>query len=1107
MKALRLENGYFAVSTRSSGDTLIAGLFEVRPNYAITNDYLQNEFPHHDITASISLDSLTGATPVHGLNGRLLFYLIPATTTQPPTSSPGLLFLLIAALFATLLFINRLAASMRNRWLGLALLAASAAFIRWMVLVWFRPEFFASMELFSPRVYGTPNYAHSLGDLALTVMLALWICIFFFRHLHFFPKPAALRSLILIACNGMAGFLFILVTDIIRTLVLDSSISFDVRNILSLHPFSLFGIVCVALMLSSVFLLAFRVNAELPTDHGPGWRLLKLATGGMLALGAGYLAFPGTHWEVVMPATLLFLLIASEAARRRMMIISFNAILVLLGFFSFYTAWIIDNFNHDREDGLRSVYARRLLETNDPILEYSFADMKDEIKRDNLVRSYFLNPVVSTASLVDRLRYLYFGEQLSRYDVNVMAFSADTTTFRLLPSDSLAVIRMRIGGDSLPVPDDALVRVDTEDGSFEYWTILNIVDDNNLSVGRLTLQLKPKLISTSTVYPELLLEGRINTEDEFAEYGFALYAQGVLIKRSGDYPYQLRMDTESQGERTFGQDGYEHLVFTPRSGLTVWVSHPAEPWIEPVSLFSYVFSTFLVVTLLAAFIAFFTKLSRKRFDFRAVVRLTFRSKIQLAVTLIIVVSFLVIGTLTITNIIRQYDDYHSERLIRKVKQVLTGLELTYSPDSLHRAAADPLQSGLAEVVRNLSITHAMDVNIYNSSGRLVISSQPGIFDKGLVSRLIDPVAFQRIVTERKSQYIQTEHIGSLNFLSAYVPLNERNGVFTEILNLPYFAKERDLRNEISDFLVYFIDVYVLLLLVAGFVALVVSKSLTQPLQVIGGKLKQLQLGRPNAPIHWRGDDEIGQLVREYNKMIAQIEHGAQLLARSEREGAWREMAKQVAHEIKNPLTPMKLSIQHLQRAQQEGSPNLQEQVRKVSETLIEQIENLSRIASEFSAFATMPRADRKAMDLHETLRSVVTLYATSEIEFEARIPDAPATIFADKDQISRVFNNLIKNALQSIPDDRVGLIEVKSEVQGETVLVTISDNGVGIPAELAVHVFMPNFTTKTSGTGLGLTIAKNIVETSGGKIWFESTEGVGTQFCVSLPLTEQTHEP
>lgn len=283
------------------------------------------------------------------------------------------------------------------------------------------------------------------------------------------------------------------------------------------------------------------------------------------------------------------------------------------------------------------------------------------------------------------------------------------------------------------------------------------------------------------------------------------------------------------------------------------------------------------------------------------------------------------------------------------------------------------------------------------------------------------------------------------------------------------------------------------------IALLLSNLLTKPLRIIRQQISNIKFGSRNESIAWKGDDEIGQLVKEYNNMLLKLEKNSELLAQSERESAWREMAKQVAHEIKNPLTPMKLNIQHLQRIALSNPDDMAERVNKVSEVLIEQIDTLSHIATEFSNFAKLPKTNPELINVNEVLKNVAHLFKqNTESEIKLYITQSQF-IIADREQCLRIFTNLLKNAEQAIPADRQGKIEIITFSNENEVIIKIRDNGCGIPDELKSRMFTPNFTTKTNGTGLGLAMVKNYISSFGGTISFETVVNENTTFTISLP--------
>jgi nitrogen fixation/metabolism regulation signal transduction histidine kinase len=363
-------------------------------------------------------------------------------------------------------------------------------------------------------------------------------------------------------------------------------------------------------------------------------------------------------------------------------------------------------------------------------------------------------------------------------------------------------------------------------------------------------------------------------------------------------------------------------------------------------------------------------------------------------------------------------------------------------------------------------------------------------------------AYYKLVYEESLLYIQNERIGRQEYLSAYIPFRNNNDQIIAYLNLPYFAKQTELRKEIGDFLAAYINVYVLLIVLAIMVTILVSRFITRPLQLIREKLRNLELGKPNEKIIWKKKDEIGDLVDEYNRMIDELAKSAEMLARSERESAWREMAKQVAHEIKNPLTPMKLSVQYLQKAWNDKAPDWEKRLSAFTKTIVEQIDSLSEIATAFSDFAKMPAARLEKIEIAEIIKSAADLYHHhSNIQITTESVDDDLFVIADRKQLLRVFNNLIQNAVQAIGKKDAGKIHITISKETDFCLAEIKDNGSGITPEEAEKIFSPSFTTKSSGMGLGLAMVKSILTGINGTVSFESKPGEGATFRVKIPLS------
>jgi nitrogen fixation/metabolism regulation signal transduction histidine kinase len=319
--------------------------------------------------------------------------------------------------------------------------------------------------------------------------------------------------------------------------------------------------------------------------------------------------------------------------------------------------------------------------------------------------------------------------------------------------------------------------------------------------------------------------------------------------------------------------------------------------------------------------------------------------------------------------------------------------------------------------------------------------------------------------------------------------------------MPFFDSEEQLKAEQRDILSNILNAFTFIFVIFILLSFLASRILTYPFKYLTQKIKSTTLSTLNEPLEWQADDEIGLMVREYNKMLLNLEKSRKALALSEKESAWREMAQQVAHEIKNPLTPMKLKLQHLKRVLSEVPTEVSD-FNKPIDSLLNQVDILSDIATSFSTFAKMPIPISERLDLIEELRKSVGLFKGNEIEIKTNIPKQPVWVLGDAKLLGRIFNNLILNAEQSVPEEREGELSIELILTHNKVRITVEDNGSGIPDDIKEKIFIPKFSTKEEGSGIGLAIAKRGVEHAGGSIWFDSTLGKGTTFYLEFPLTD-----
>jgi signal transduction histidine kinase len=478
-------------------------------------------------------------------------------------------------------------------------------------------------------------------------------------------------------------------------------------------------------------------------------------------------------------------------------------------------------------------------------------------------------------------------------------------------------------------------------------------------------------------------------------------------------------------------------------------------------------------------------------------KILYKTRIQASLVAAIVFTLLIVSIITYFSISSQFKKELESDVIHQANQVNLGLEK-------NKIFKNGKLLENEDILRTFSEVNATDLSLFDVNGKLLFTTQYKIYDNGFIEPRMNAVAFLYLKGLQRSELLNQEKIGRLDFITAYRPLRNARNETIAYLGIPKFSFEHDYDMRIGQYLNTLINVYALVLIVIALFAIFLANQITFPLTLVSKSLSEISIDGKNEPIKWKSNDEIGSLIKEYNNMILALEESAQKLARSERESAWREMAKQVAHEIKNPLTPLKLGVQLLEKSWREEDPNFSKKFERFSKSFIEQIESLALIASEFSNFAKLPDTPFSRIDLLEIIKRSIEIYDNSEdltITFTSNNPEV--IVNGSKDHLLRIFNNLLKNALEAIPSGVKGKIEVVLEVQGQSALIMLSDNGKGIPEDLKDKIFNPNFTTKSSGTGLGLAFVKQAVENMLGTINFTTEQEKGTTFFIRVPLAAE----
>lgn len=968
-----------------------------------------------------------------------------------------------------------------------------------------------STRVFDPGIYASSFLLPSLGDLTIHILCSIVVILhlgWIIKDLQFTKKTV----LLLLLWAVLTGTLFLadMMHSIIKGLVLDSHISFDITNLSQINSFSLLSVTLISISLVAIYYFLHL------TLKGKSFSPLAWVVAFALA-SAGFMLFQIIDGHARL-ATLIpsVALVGAYIAGLNLKQKRFWATsLVLAIAASVFVTNAIQNNIVKKEKEFLKIYAFKLVANKDLDAENRFLEVEEDLVAEFLKPEDFENFTDKKDLFEKRLRRLYFSGHLDRYDLKILNYDSLGNDLDEANFISYDILNHLYNDHSYPTLSSYFYQI--KDPSLQSSFVAKFENcDINGHYGNVFLLLQPKLIQTSYTYPSLLKRKMENSFMDLEEHSYAIYSNNRLLQQRGNFPYPMGYTASAFNNRALFS-GYSHFKIEFSKQSVVVLSHPNRNLLVYTSgftfylLFNLVFlSTGLVVILFLKrrHLRRLKKNSPKeeyevyktgydRFiSYWGFEQPLLSTRIQLAMIAVVFAGLLISVYFTIKYVEYNYNHRIEKELVFNLKEVSNHLQNEVNTEL---KISDP--DSRLQLINQISNIYKIEANLFGPDGQLLATSGPELYNEGVLASVLDHEAYKELIIKGTSQLIHSEWIRDLPYLSAYVPvLNEKRQVIA-YLNLPYFTKQKELEKEISAYTVTLVNVYALLFLFAMVLAYIVSGRITKPLKLIREKIAITTLGNKNEMLEWKRNDEIGQLIRQYNKMVLELGESARKLSASEREGAWKEMARQVAHEIKNPLTPMKLNIQHLQRAWQDEHPGLPATFERVTKVLIEQIDSLSRLAGEFSSFAQMPQNEFKVCPVNKVLTSTVHLFEMSEnVTFESSIPEADAMVYADEEQLARAFNNVIKNAIQAIPDDRSGRIDIGMTVDDDCVIITIADNGPGIPPEMQKKIFSPNFSTKSSGMGLGLAISKKIIETSGGSIGFTTVEGKGTTFTIELPV-------
>ncbi len=1117
---VKLVNGYYVWRKINTASSISIALIPVKWEYFVNNPYLRNSFvTGKGLENNYDISVKPNKAAVKSIHGNTLFYLAErANTVITKNNIAAICFRILGAIFI-LLFIHLLATYFVIRFsLSKAILFLVPVVTLLRVLSYYLPVplNFRQFELFDPSIYGSTIVLRSLGDLLINSVLFTWIVLFIHYHILetkivFINKKPIFKWLVLvIVCIALLAVTFVS-GQVISSLVADSQISFDVINFFTLNIYSVTGFIvlcCIAIgyfLMSQILMYFFQ--AVFPKNYWGLYLVISIA-------GLVYLTFklsianPGFELFILAWLLLYILLLNRENLILSATKIATSRLIFWLFFFSVTITSVIVLENGKKELRNRKHYAETLSTKADPASETLLNTLLTDFRNDFLAANFFrLTSDSSNRFFKDSLVNGNFSGYTNKYETKIYTFDANEKPLYNGDETGFNELNTVLNTQAKPTNIPELFYYDESYDRFSYISRKTIIDREKDTLGYVFVLANPKKYKTDALNLELFSKVNDNAIENSSVYAFAVYNNLQLVNSHNDYAFATRITAAQVPKEefiTFKKTNYDELWYKAGPQKVVIIVKANNFLIESITLFSYLFCAFLLVTGIFWLLNVSIRARFNKERFKYYWQLSIRNQIHGTVIFISVLSFLVIGVATILFFITRYENNNREKLSRVIHVMENEVRISLSEleifDDVLKVYDEVYREKLEKTIDKISEIHAVDVNLYDLDGNLKVSSLPLPYAKGVISMKMDPMAFYHLSKKKEVQFFKEEKIGKLNFISNYVPVIDGTGREYAYLNIPYFTSESKLQEEIANFLVTIINLNAFIFLIAGIVALFITNRITRSFSFISEKMKAVNLGQMNEAIDWKRDDEIGELVKEYNKMVGKLDDSAVALAKSEREGAWREMARQVAHEIKNPLTPMKLSLQYLQKSIMNNSGNVKELTANVAQTLVEQIDHLNHIAGEFSQFANIGNPYNEIFDLNEVIKLVTQLHSINDRMQISWNPVAkPVMVNADRTHLNRLFTNLILNAMQSVPEDGTVKINIDEEVYSNKVLIKVQDNGTGIEDELISKIFTPNFTTKTSGTGLGLAMSKGIVEQAKGRLWFETKAGGGSTFFVELP--------
>lgn len=1099
-KFLKENAGEFLVQKwKVDQSSFLVGIVPLHVQYKISNNYLTPRW-NEEIFESQDIGLLDPADaqgfPVE-LNNKVFFRILITPSSRPVNnvwSNLTILFFSLAILALYLLIIQQVeVSSKRNPALGFLALLFIFVLLRTVMIAAEFPGRFTDSSFFDPKYFASSELNPSLGDLVLNSIALLILCQHLFRNYYrfrFLQKWLSSRvAKFLISVFSVVSVLFSMLFPfvVIQTIYNNSPITLSISQSIHFDSLRVFTLLSVVLAWVSSFFFMHVFLRLLSYEKKVLPLVLSFVLGCVIFIAINTLSGQMYQWSFLLGVTYLVFVISFSLFRtlRRFQYATFLYFFVAVVCFSLNGMFAVRYFEQQGNFQNQVRFANNFLDERDYFGEYLLFEATERISTDAFIQNRIASPFLGKEAIRQKIKQVSLSGYFNRYSVDVFLFNTTGESFEAGDTTRFSTLINRYDQEAYKTGYEGVYFVTSpeEDPSRKY-VVLVPIRRTDVAVGYVVIELLLKRVIPENVYPELLVDNRF--QQGYNGYGmsYATVSNHRIQYSAGDFNYEsfLQSDIDDASLFTTGikKGNYRHIAVEDPNGKIAIISSPEAPTIFWLADFSFQVMMGMVVILLLLLVQGIYNYSKSQSLYLA-------ARIQLIFNLAFFVPLIAVSIITLGLTTQSTQEQLNSDFLNKASRFGNSVAIALNEQND--------QSEFDSQFTNLTILANLDANVFYPNGKLMTTSQPLIFENSLLAPYLNPLAYRRIQNGDKA-FVSTEQVGSLQFYVAYSAVfSPDTGEEMAVLAIPFFQSESSLERMQITILANILSIFTLIFIVLLAISFLVTKWLTAPLRIITKTMGRVSLTSANKPLQWQSNDEIGLMAREYNQMLVKLSDSKQELERNQRESAWREIAQQVAHEIKNPLTPMKLTLQQLERMLQ--NENQQDsKLSKSVESLLSQVNSLDDIASSFSSFAKMPEPVFAEVDLVVLLNKTINIHLQEgKILFQTSLEKA--IVLADEKLLGRIVSNIILNGLQAKRPGIAPEIKVQLEMKSSQFRISFSDNGKGIRPELIGKIFLPHFTTKQSGSGLGLAISKQGIEQMGGTIWFE-TSSRGTIFYIEL---------